>query len=142
MVTGCMTSARPIQAFAEPPRDWLLAGGAGARGRARRLSAPSLRSRVLCLGVRPGLAHLPPPARPGRGLRVLRIHLLLGTFCRLPPGERDGGEAQRSVALGSAGLGGVGTKRTLMARGTALQPGDKLSLERTEPLETPIKRLS
>lgn len=58
----CMTSPRPIQAFAEPRRDWLPAGAVGARGRAHRLCAPSLRSRVSRPRVE-ARPRLPPTAR-------------------------------------------------------------------------------
>ncbi|CAI9163122.1 unnamed protein product [Rangifer tarandus platyrhynchus] len=46
-----MTSLRPIQALAEPPRNWLPAGAVGARGRPHCRQASSLRSGVLRLGA-------------------------------------------------------------------------------------------
>lgn len=106
----------PIQAFAEPPG---LAAGGRCGGRQRPSSSPKC-ALLAVEGLAPGVETRPRPPPTARQawawLRVLRIHLRLGTFCRLLPGSGTG--VRPRGALPSAGLGcGVGTKRTLMAHG-------------------------
>lgn len=89
---GCMTSPRPIQALAEPPRDWLPAGAVGARGQAHCLHASSFRSGVLRQGAEAWPRPPPTATRLGRGTRVLRDppappHLL-------PPPSRGAGRGR------------------------------------------------
>ena len=102
----CMTSPRPIQAFAEPPRDWLPAGAAGARGRAHRPRAPSLRSRVL----RPGIearSRLPPTACQAWAWHVSPARPPVPPHLLPPPSRGAGrgrGPEESCPRLGWAGL--------------------------------------